>query len=139
MPTRTYAARSALELLTGVDQYEGTTRETGVTFDVLDGPFAMFAALRVPAQRLGVVPDDGPEQNWLLASDGSWACHMATADGTPVVTQAGEMRLWDMLESAHAQWEKLGKPPREGFGLTVVGGRQFMWLGSPQSKHTWEV
>jgi methyltransferase of ATP-grasp peptide maturase system len=139
MPTRTYAARSALELLAGVDRDEGTTRETVVTFDVLDGPFAMFAALRVPAQRLGIVPEDGPEQNWLLASDGSWTCYTVTADDTPVVTQAGEMRLWDMVESAHAEWEKLGKPPREGFGLTVGGGRQFMWLGSPQSEHTWEV
>jgi methyltransferase of ATP-grasp peptide maturase system len=139
MPTRTYATPVALDLFSSVDQYLGTTRETSVTIDVLDGPFAMFAALRVPAQRLGILPEDGPEQDWLLASDGSWACQTATADGTSIVTQAGGMRLWDMIESAHAEWDELGKPPREGFGFTVADGRQFMWIGSPSSEHTWTV
>jgi hypothetical protein len=99
----------------------------------------MFAALRVPAQRIGILPDDGPEQGWLLASDSSWACQTVTADGTPTVTQAGPVKLWDMVEDAHAEWRTLGRPPREAFGLTVADGRQTMWLNSADSRHTWDI
>jgi hypothetical protein len=76
--------------------------------------------------RLGVVPDEGSEQGWLLASDGSWACQTVAEDGRTTVTQAGPMAVWDMLESAHAEWDALGEPPREAFGLTVAEGRHVL-------------
>jgi hypothetical protein len=138
MPTRSYTTPSALDLFEVADQDSGATRETSVTIDVLDGPFAMFAALQVPAQRLGIIPQDGSEQGWLLASDGSWACQTVTANGAPTVTQAGP-KLWDMLESTHAEWGRLDQPPREAFGLTVADGRQFLWLDSPESGHVWRI
>lgn len=111
MPTRSYATSDVLDLYAAVDQAKGTTRPTSVTIDVLDGPFGIFAALRVPAQRLGIVPEDAPEQEWLLAADGSWACQSIAGNGTPKVTQAGPVKLWDMLEAAHAEWCALGQPP----------------------------
>jgi methyltransferase of ATP-grasp peptide maturase system len=139
MPTRNYATPSVLDLFEAADEQGGATRKTGITIDVLDGPFAMFAALRVPAQRLGVVPEDAPEQGWLLAADGSWACQTVTPDHVPVVTQAGPVKLWDLFEAAHAEWCALGQPPREAFGLTVTRGRQCMWFESPGSGHVWEM
>jgi methyltransferase of ATP-grasp peptide maturase system len=139
MPTRSYATPSALDLFKATDQRDGATRETGITIDVLDGPFSMFAALRVLARRLGVLPGDGPEQGWLLAPDGSWACQTVTPDHVPVVTQAGPVKLWDLFEAAHAEWCALGQPPREAFGLTVMRGRQCMWFESPGSGHVWEM
>jgi methyltransferase of ATP-grasp peptide maturase system len=139
MATRRYATPAALDLFAGVDEAAGTTRPASITIDVLDGSFGMFAALRVPAQRLGVVPEDRPEQGWLLAADGSWACQTVTEDGTPTVTQAGPMELWDMLEAAHADWCALGQPPREAFGLTVSQGREHIWFRSPDSGHVWEI
>jgi methyltransferase of ATP-grasp peptide maturase system len=139
MPTRRYATPAALDLFAGVDEAGGTTRSASVTIDVLDGPFGMFAALRVPAQRLGIVPEGRPEQGWLLAADGSWAFQTVTEDSTPTVTQAGPVKLWDMLEAAHAEWCALGQPPREAFGLTVNQGRERIWFGSPASRHAWEI
>lgn len=139
MPTRTYATSSALELYAGAAQAEGTMRPTSVTIDALDGPFGMFAALRIPAQRLGIIPAAGPEQEWLLGDDGSWACQTVTSDGVPVVRQAGQVKLWDLFEDAHDEWESLGRPPREALGLTIAEDRQVMWLDSPDSGHKWDV
>jgi methyltransferase of ATP-grasp peptide maturase system len=139
MPTRTYAAPGAIDLYTRVDQAEGATRPTSVTIDALDGPFGMFAALRIPAQRLGVVPDDGPEQGWLLGSDGSWACQTVTADGVAVVRQSGPVDLWALLEHAHAEWDRLGRPPRHAFGLTVAPEEHSLWLEAPDSGHVWDL
>lgn len=139
MPTRTYATPAALDLFASVDEAAGTTRPASVTIDILDGPFGMFAALRVPAQRLGIIPEGQPEQGWLLAADESWAYQTVTEDGTPTVTQAGPLKLWDMLEAAHAEWLALGQPPREAFGLTVTQWRERIWFGSPDGGHVWEI
>lgn len=139
MPTRTYATPAALDLYASVDQEVGTTRPTSVTIDALDGPFGMFAALRVPAQRLGIVPEDGPEQGWLLGADGSWACQTVTSDGAPIVRQSGPVDLWALLENAHAEWDRLGRPPRQAFGLTVGPEGHALWLDSPDSGHVWDL
>jgi methyltransferase of ATP-grasp peptide maturase system len=139
MPTRTYASPGALHLYEGVDQTEGTTRPTSVTIDALDSGFAMFAALRIPAQRLGIVPDDGPEQGWLLGADGSWAYQTVTPDGASVVRQSGPTDLWALLENAHTEWDRLGRPPRQRFGLTVGPEGHALWLESPDSGHVWDL
>jgi methyltransferase of ATP-grasp peptide maturase system len=139
MPTRTYATSAALDLYADVDRAEGTTRPASITIDALGGGFGMFAALLIPAQRLGIVPDDGPEQGWLLGSDGSWACQTATSDGTPTVTHSGPIDLWALLENAHAEWDRLGRPPRQAFGLTVGPERHALWLHSPDSDHVWDL
>lgn len=93
-------------------------------------PFEFFAALRVPglrklATRRGVT--------WLLHPDGSWASH----DGERVA-QGGPRRLWDEVEVAAAEWEELGRAPRERFGLTVEpdGGHR-LWLDDPDDGPSW--
>jgi methyltransferase of ATP-grasp peptide maturase system len=139
MPTRTYATPAALDLYAGADQAEGTTRPTSVTIEALDGPFEMFAALRVPAQRLGIVPENGSEQGWLLGADGSWAYQTVTSDGVSVVRQSGPVDLWALLENAHAEWVTLGRPLREAFGLTVGPEGHALWLESPDSGHVWDL
>ena len=139
MQTRTYPYVRAVELL---DQHQATAmndgradagRVTPISPAVLDDDaFAMFATLRVPAQRLGLLPEDAPEQTWLLGRDGSWACQTSSSDGGLSVAEGGPMGLWTELEQAYTDWVGLGRPPRHEFGLTVTpGGEHLIWYGTP--------
>lgn len=137
MPTRTCHRVPAVELLDasradgGHRSGEGR-RPTAIGADVLDDDaFGMFAALRIDADRLRLLPDDEPEQFWLLGTDGSWA-YQSTDDGVSVAAQGGPARLWDELENAHAEWVALNRPPRDQFGLTVTSdGDHRIWCGTP--------
>jgi methyltransferase of ATP-grasp peptide maturase system len=145
MQTRTYPYVHAVELLDAHQAAHKDTRptETGRTTSVPaavldDQSFAMFAALRVPAQRLGLLPDDAPEQFWLLGRDGSWACQTSD-DGRLTVVQDGPVMLWNELEGAYADWVALGRPPRQDFGLTVnTDGEHLIWHGTLEGP-TWRL
>jgi hypothetical protein len=128
MPTRTHPIVRGVDLLEAHAEDNVTMRQAraGTAVPCSDA-FSMFAALRVPAQRVGLLPDTGPEQTWLLGRDGSWAYQTASEDG-PVVVQGGPAKLWDMLDDACADWEALGRPPREAFGLSVMStGEHPIW------------
>lgn len=139
MPTRTYEMVSAVDLLNAKREGDPVKRQTEISSAVLDNDaFGMFASLRVPAQRLGVIPEDEPEQLWLLGRDGSWA-YQTHEKGNFVVVQGGPTKLWDLLEIAYDEWQELGGPPREAFGLTVThAGGHIMWHGSPEGQ-TWTL
>lgn len=131
MPTRLLAQPRAGELMRAHLGEDGDTRDA-VLPDTPPGDdaFAMIAALRLPGvQRVILVPDDGPEQTWLVHGDGSWARRTA---GSPAVVQGGPRRLWDELEEIHADWEQAGRPAREAYGLTVTADREhLLWHGTP--------
>jgi protein-L-isoaspartate(D-aspartate) O-methyltransferase len=132
MPTRTCPSPSALDLLETRRDEPG--QQTGATVPAAmldDDAFGMLAALRLPGlQRLGVLPEDGPEQTWLLSPDGSWARQDTTDE--EVVVQGGPVRLWDLLEQIHQDWAALGRPARQVFGLTVTAnGYHRLWCESP--------
>ena len=108
-----------------------------------ESPFEFFAALTVPGDgwnKLEFVPaDGGPIETWIATADGSWVCHTTDHDGTHRVRQGGPTRLWDAIETAHHQWERLGKPTRERFGLTVQHDAHTIWLDTPTSPHRWNL
>ncbi|GAA2791436.1 ATP-grasp peptide maturase system methyltransferase [Saccharopolyspora taberi] len=97
--------------------------------------FEFFATLHTgPYSRIGFTPVDGtPSETWLIRPDGSWVCHTAPESDQYVVRQGGPARLWDTIEKAHQQWDTLGRPPRERFGLTVDGGEHRVWLDEPSN------
>jgi protein-L-isoaspartate(D-aspartate) O-methyltransferase len=133
MPTRTQPHFSTVDLLEGVTD-RGTPRTAQVPADALDDDaFMMFAALRLPGvHRTGLLPDGGPEQSWLLAHDGSWACR-SLPDGP--VSQGGRRRLWDRLEDIYQDWAQLGRPRREEFGITVTcRGDHVLWHHAPDGQ-----
>ncbi|MGW2635388.1 methyltransferase domain-containing protein [Streptomyces sp. NPDC001348] len=40
---------------------------------------------------------------------------------------------------AYALWEREGMPPRERYGVTVDGDRQWAWLDDPEGPYTWPL
>lgn len=108
MPTRTCPHPSVIDLLDSRRDEVGEQASVAVPAALLDDDaFGMLAALRLPGvQRLGLVPDDGPEESWLLGSDGSWARQDVEDEGA--ATQGGPIRLWDCLDELYREWKELG-------------------------------
>lgn len=93
----------------------------------------MLATLRIDAQQVTLLPDNGPDELWLVSREGSWACQTSNDDGNPIVTQDGPVRIWDQIEAAYATWDTLGRPARHTFGLTVTTiGQHIIWHGNPK-------
>ena len=138
MPIRSAQTPAVSGLLQAADTSMGQSRPTSLDWHLLDDPsFSFFAALRIPAQRVGltVMADNAPSELWLLGRDGSWACVRTDEPHRRVVVQHGERQLWDELESAHADWERLGRPERQALGLTVQSdGRHVLWCGRPDNR-----
>ncbi|GGO81037.1 methyltransferase domain-containing protein [Wenjunlia tyrosinilytica] len=63
----------------------------------------------------------------LSAPDGS----TASADRGGTVLLEGRRDLWALVEEAYDLWERRRRPERSRFGLTVEGGRQWIWLDDP--------
>lgn len=133
MATRAHATPDTQVLLDhALRGASGQQRPAIVDADLLDHPdFGMLAALLLPdVAPISFDPGTGYEQ-WLLTSSGSWA-RLDTA--TRTVEQFGPDRVWDVLEAAHDQWQQLGKPARERFGLTVTPGNlHTLWIDEPSN------
>ena len=139
MPSRTLTRVPGSELLAAHrshyehERCDGVERPTTISEEALqDDTFAMVAALRVDAQRLGLLPDDEPEQFWLLGRDGSWAYQTTAKTGGLIAVQGGPVKLWDQLEAAYRDWTALGRTGREQYGLTVTReGEHLIWHDHP--------
>jgi protein-L-isoaspartate O-methyltransferase len=70
--------------------------------------------------------------------DGSWVRHSG-GHGPHEVWQGGPRRLWDVVERAYQEWQALGRPARDRFGLTVRPDRQELWLDEPAGAHRWSL
>lgn len=90
----------------------------------------MLISLLVPRTAWsGFTPDGGDQQLWLLADDESWA--KRDTDG---VAQSGPRRIWDEVSHAYQMWDRLGRPTRECFGVTVTDECQWLWLANPDNE-----
>jgi methyltransferase of ATP-grasp peptide maturase system len=133
----------AHELLATLDETAGKSRRTTLPVQAAtaaDSPFEFLAALLTGGYDwLAFTPAaGGPVQTWLTRPDGSWACHVTTA-GAHTVRQGGPGRVWDAIEAAHTEWDRLRRPARDAFGLTVARGEHTLWLGDPDSEHHWPL
>ena len=45
----------------------------------------------------------------------------------------------ELVPLYYEQDHQLGRPGWDRFGLTVTPGRQWVWLDSPHSNHTWPL
>lgn len=135
---------SASAVLSTVDRDWGDVRTTTLPVAAATDPgdpFEFFAALIVGGYDwLSFTPSDGsPTQTWLTQPGGSWVCHVTNPDGTHIVRQGGPKRLWDGIEAAYREWQQLGQPPRERFGMTVSGDQHTVWLDHPESPAHWDL
>ena len=134
----------ATDVLSTVGEGDGETRETALPVDVATDAadrFEFFAALTVGGYDcLGFTPGNGgPTETWLTQPTGSWVCHTTDPAGKHTARQGGPARLWDAIETAHVEWQHLGQPARERFGLTVQHGRHTVWLDDPSGTHRWSL
>ncbi|MFH8381963.1 ATP-grasp peptide maturase system methyltransferase [Kitasatospora sp. NPDC018058] len=84
------------------------------------------AQLAAPsAERMGA---GGQQILWDVAT-GSQARTVPNPGGGWTVVQRGPLRLWDLVESAVEAWQDAGQPHQEGFGITVSGSGQRVWIG----------
>lgn len=130
MPSINVSRAQAVDLMPDHAQVESAeSRPTDVRAATLnDDAFGMLAAFSVDAQQFTLLPDDRPEELWLVGQDGSWASLSEDASSGPLVRQGGPAGLWDRIEAAYKMWVLLGKPKREAFGLSVsTTGRHTLW------------
>lgn len=140
MPVREIRRPAPVSLLRAAGKDTRGERETQIDGKVLDdASFAFFAALLVPAQRLGYVPHGGAGQFWLLGADGSWARQTTGENGHLAVCQHGPRMLWDALEQAHRDWASLGSPSREEFGLRVIADGTHTLRYEKEPSRTWAL
>lgn len=87
------------------------------------------------------VGQHGPSLDELIICDhaGSTARLDTSDNGTFVVTETGSRAPWTEVEQLHQLWQACDQPHRERFGLSVIPGRQWIWLDTPDSPHTWDL
>ncbi|MEV7279248.1 hypothetical protein [Streptomyces sp. NPDC093111] len=72
-------------------------------------------------------------------TSGSWAAidYDGRTSAEFTVTQAGAHPLWDEITAAYRQWERLGRPAVDRYGLTVTpDGATTAWLDAPATVMT---
>lgn len=134
MPSRNVMRTKAVDLLPDHGRIAGVeARPTQVAASMLeDQTLSMLTALYIDAQQVTLLPNDRPEEFWLVGLDGSWACQNESEDGQPTVRQGGPARIWEQVEAVYETWTALGRPARETFGVTVSPrGTHTIWHGEP--------
>ncbi|WP_432147344.1 methyltransferase domain-containing protein [Streptomyces sp. bgisy029] len=94
---------------------------------ILDLGFALYAGARLPGVRL--IHQTTPEgaQVWVTRENGA----AATAATGEQVWQYGPGLLWEEIEQIWWEYESVGRPGPEQFGLTVTDRGQQVWLRDP--------
>lgn len=145
MPVREQQRQdAALIAFHAVTDEQGDERTTALAAEIATddaGPFEFFGALFTGGyDYLTFTPSaGGPTETWIAHADGSWVCHTTDTEGTHRVRQGGPQRLWDRIEHLHQQWNDLGAPKRQRFGLTVTPDAHTIWLDDPSLEHSWRL
>ncbi|HVV21724.1 MAG TPA: ATP-grasp peptide maturase system methyltransferase [Pseudonocardiaceae bacterium] len=120
------------------DERSGVERSTELSGDVLvshRSRFEFYAGLLLPEATASTDPDG---TLWLTDTDGSWVRHVGRR-GRYRVWQGGPRNLWDVVEAAFAEWQELGQPARDRFGVSVGPDGQELWLDQPDGRHRWPL
>jgi protein-L-isoaspartate(D-aspartate) O-methyltransferase len=102
-----------------------TTTLDPATLRDRDRAFAFLAQLALPGVDAGHVIHKGPDGRTMyfcLTDPHTYAWARVSTDG--IVTQGGERRLWDELETARTLWHQLGQPRPENFTITIADDGQ---------------
>jgi len=94
---------------------------------LLDLGFALYAGARLPGVRLIHQNTPNGVQVWATREDGG----ATTAATGEEVWQYGPGFLWEEIEQTWWEYETVGRPDAEQFGLTVTDRGQQVWLRDP--------
>ncbi|WDG29959.1 methyltransferase domain-containing protein [Streptomyces sp. CA-278952] len=94
---------------------------------LLDLGFALYAGARLPGVRLIHQETVDGARVWVTREDGG----AATAASGEEVWQYGPGFLWEEIEQVWWEYESVGRPNSEQFGLTVTDRGQQVWLREP--------
>ncbi len=107
---------------------KGRARAAGLDpAQLLDLGFALYAGARLPGVRLIHHNTDEGVQVWVTREGGA----AATAATGEEVWQYGPGFLWEEIEQVWWEYEAVGRPDAEQFGLTVTDRGQQVWLRDP--------
>ncbi|WP_274561987.1 methyltransferase domain-containing protein [Streptomyces spiramyceticus] len=109
---------------------DGTARATDTTVDprrLLTIGFSIYAGARMPGVSMVHAEHDGTTEVWLIDQAGSGAF----AEAGEQAWQYGERDLWRDVEETYQEYEALGLPEADEFGLTVSARGQEVWLTHP--------
>ncbi|MGW1814297.1 methyltransferase domain-containing protein [Streptomyces sp. NPDC002125] len=113
-----------------VDGAGGRARAAGVDPALLlTLGFALYAGARLPGVRLVHQDTADGARVWATREDGA----AATAETGGGVLQYGPGLLWEDIEQAWLEYDALGRPGHEQFGLTVTDRGQRVWLRDPHA------
>ncbi|MFE4689338.1 methyltransferase domain-containing protein [Streptomyces sp. NPDC056749] len=113
-----------------VDGAGGRARAAGVDpARLLTLGFALYAGARLPGVRLTHQRTADGAQVWVTRADGA----AATAETGGDVRQYGPGLLWEDVEQTWLEYEALGRPGHDRFGLTVTDRGQRVWLRDPHA------
>lgn len=94
-------------------------------------PAAFYLSLRCrwPYQTIQFTPDDHSTgiQTWGQSTDGSTFALLRTND---TIKATADGPLWSEIETAYTEWQALGRPERQRFGVTA-DKKQWVWLDNP--------
>jgi protein-L-isoaspartate(D-aspartate) O-methyltransferase len=104
--------------------------------------FAFFAQLSLPGTRMETIRVKGGPMYFCLTdphSEGWTRTELAAdSDDERQVTQGGDRRLWDELETAHELWQRLNQPQPEHFTISISPpGEQVVSL--PGADRSWSL
>ncbi|MEI7033551.1 methyltransferase domain-containing protein [Streptomyces pratensis] len=120
MPMRSHRAADLHEV-----RGKGRARAAGLDpARLLTLGFALYAGARLPGVRLVHQATGAGARVWATREDGAAA---TTASGEEV-WQYGPGLLWEEIEQVWQEYERLGRPDADQFGLTVTDRGQRVWL-----------
>ncbi|WP_250287391.1 methyltransferase domain-containing protein [Streptomyces atroolivaceus] len=113
-------------------EIEGNGRARAAGLDparILDLGFSLYAGARLPGVRVTGGETCEGARVWVSREDGAAA---TTATGEEV-WQYGPGFLWEEIERAWREYDDIGRPAPDQFGLTVTNRGQHVWLRDPHA------
>lgn len=124
MPMRSHR----LSTEAAVDESTARSRAAGLDpAKILTLGFALYAGTRLPDVSLWHAEQPGHVQVWASRPNGA----AATAATGEEVWQYGDGNLWEEIEQTFLEYEALGSPAADEFGLTVTPEGGGIWLREP--------
>lgn len=126
MASRNLPTADAFERFKKTGGQDGRLKsDSGLRLDSREPHLALIALWLDDVSSLDFTPDGEERQEWLLAADGSWACHYTESE---TVEQYGDRRLWDEAVAIRDEWISNGRRELTAYRMRVLADGGW-WVG----------